>query len=252
MKIGVFDSGIGGLTVLKALTEKYKNDYVYVADLKNSPYGEKTEEQLEKILLDMLDYLVSIKVDVIVIACGTLSSIALKLNISEYKGIKVLNVISAIKYHLDKRKYDNIVLMATLSTITQGNFKRIISNNTENVIDCPCVDFVPLIEGRKASKKEKIEVVQKYLTTDIVEKIQNNSAIILGCTHYPVLLDEIKEISKIDEIILPSNAMIEYIKDNYEFIKDDTLKLQVCTNKETDVFKDFVNTIFNYNKIVKI
>lgn len=252
MKIGVFDSGVGGLTVLKGLVENFKNDYIYVADLKNSPYGEKTDEQLKQILIDNLEFFVSKKVDVIIIACGTLSSIALKLNIHEYKGIRVLDVITAIKHNLIKNNYENIVLMATLSTIMQGNFKNIIKDNAKNIIECACVDFVPLIEGKNSTKEERLLVVKKYLTDDIKNKIQKNSAIILGCTHYPILLDEIKEVSLIDDIILPSNSMVEYINDKCSYIKNDNLSLEICTNKETDILKKFVNDIFGYNKITKI
>ena len=75
MKIGMFDSGVGGLTVLNNLVKKYpNNEYIYFGDIKNNPYGNKTIEELEKLSSNIIEFLISKKVDMIVIACGTVSS----------------------------------------------------------------------------------------------------------------------------------------------------------------------------------
>ena len=251
MKIGVFDSGVGGLTVLKELTKNFKGEYVYVADLKNCPYGEKSEKYLEDALIEMLDYFISINVDLIVIACGTMSSIARKMKISSYKGIKVLNVIEAVKYHLENKEVDNILLMATLSTIKQENFKKSLLPITKNIIDCPCPDFVPLIESGNLEKDQKLEVVSKYINSKIKDKLNDNSIIILGCTHYPILKDEIREVSKIENIVLPGEAMVEYIKDNFD-IKGNKNGLTFNTNKESKILNKFVKYYFNDNKVTNI
>lgn len=251
MKIGVFDSGVGGLTVLDSLTKNFKNEYVYVADFKNCPYGEKTEDYLKNALIEMLDYFITIKVDLIVIACGTMSSIALKMDIHEYKGIKVLNVIDAVKYYLKNAKPDNILLMATLSTIKQENFKNNLYAITKNVIDCPCPDFVKIIESGNLEKNKKLEVVNKYLNTEIKSKLTNNSVIILGCTHYPILKEEVKEVSGLENIVVPGEAMVKYIKDNFN-IEDRENNLSFSTNKESKVFNKFVKDYFGYSKVTKI
>ncbi len=252
MKIGVFDSGVGGLTVLKDLVDNFNNEYVYLADLKNSPYGEKTEEYLENVLIEILDYFISAKVDLIIIACGTISSIAIKLGIKEYKGIKVLNVIDAVKYDLKDNVYDNILLMATLSTINQKRFAKYISNNANNIIECPCPLFVPLIENGNLSKEEKLNVVQKYITEDIKQKIKENSAIILGCTHYPILKEEIEEVSNLKNVILPGKAMVRYIIENNLLTSEEKLKTEFRTTKNSKILNKFVNKYFNETKVTEI
>ena len=129
MRVGVFDSGIGGLTVLKKLKEKYPlNDYIYVGDNLNVPYGIKSKKELLKLSIDIIEFLINKKVDVIVIACGTVSSNVYKELKEKYK-IKIIDIITPTINYLKKSNYKNILVFATKATINSHIFK----NNIENI-----------------------------------------------------------------------------------------------------------------------
>ena len=101
MRIGVFDSGIGGLTVLKKLIKKYpNNEYIYYGDTKNIPFGDKSLDELKFISSNIIEFLISKKVDVIVIACGTVSS-----NLAEY----LRNKYSIPIFHLEKKFFKYLI-----------------------------------------------------------------------------------------------------------------------------------------------
>ena len=113
MKIGVFDSGIGGLTVLNKLIEKYpNNEYTYYGDIKNIPYGDKSIEELKELSSKIIDFLIEKKVDLIVIACGTISS-----NLSNYLkqkySIKIIDIISPVINYLNNCDYEKIGVITT-------------------------------------------------------------------------------------------------------------------------------------------
>ena len=170
MKIGVFDSGVGGLTVLKELL-KYKNEYYYFGDNINIPYGTKTKYELQILASKIVEFLISKEVDMIVIACGTVSS-----NVYEYLknkyDISIYDIISpTLNYLKDKSYY----AFATPMTCKSKIF--------DNAIECPLL--VPLIE----SGKDATTALKDYL-----DKIPLNSNLVLGCTHYPILTNKILNI----------------------------------------------------------
>lgn len=181
MRIGVFDSGIGGITVLKKIVKKYPNvEYLYYADTLNLPYGEKTKEELISIGKNIIEFFESEKVDLIVIACGTCSSL-----IDEYRKTTSLPIYDVIEPTVEyiKDKYKTIGLLATSSTIENGIFQKKLEDNGLIVEPIACPDFVPYIE--------KITDIEPDMTK--LDQIKKSEAIILGCTHYPLIKDKIKE-----------------------------------------------------------
>ena len=161
MKIGVFDSGVGGLTVLKELL-KYKNEYYYFGDNINIPYGTKTKYELQILASKIVEFLISKEVDMIIIACGTVSS----------------NVYNYLKNKYDIPIYD--IISPTLNYLKDKSYYAFATPMT---IECPLL--VPLIE----SGKDATTALKDYL-----DKIPLNSNLVLGCTHYPVLTNEILSI----------------------------------------------------------
>ncbi len=170
MKIGVFDSGVGGLTVLKELL-KYKNEYYYFGDNINIPYGNKSKYELQILSSKIIEFLLSKDVDMIIIACGTVSS-----NIYEYLknkyDVPIYDIISPTLEYLKDKNYFTI---ATPMTCKSKIFN--------NAIECPLL--VPLIENNQDVNK----VLKEYLNN-----IPFNSNLVLGCTHYPILTNEINKI----------------------------------------------------------
>ena len=129
MKVGIFDSGIGGLTVLKQLINKYpNNEYIYYGDTLNLPYGNKTKEQLIKLSDKDVQFLISKNVDIIIIACGTVSSNCLDYLKNKYN-IPIYDIISPTIDYLNKSNYQNIGIIATNRTIDSHIFKNNINKN---------------------------------------------------------------------------------------------------------------------------
>ncbi len=189
MRVGIFDSGIGGLTVLKELIAKYPhNQYFYFGDNTHMPYGSKSKEELKKLSQNNIEFLLSKNVDIIIIACGTVSA-----NLGSYLKrkyqIPIYDVISPTIKFLNNSDFNKIGLLATEMTIKSKVFDKV----KKELFSVACPLLVPLIEANEDATME----LQKYL-----KKLPKDiDALVLGCTHYPILVDEIKsKITTIDII----------------------------------------------------
>ena len=186
MKVGLFDSGIGGLSVLKKLIEKYpNNEYIYFGDTKNLPYGSKSKEELKILAKNNIEFLLKFNVDVIVIACGTVSSNCLDY-LKESYNIPIIDIISPTINYLNSSSYNNIGVIATEATINSHIFKNKIN---KNIYEIATPKLVPLIEG--TSNGNLNEVLKEYLNNyvDVIE------VLVLGCTHYPLISPDIKKVN---------------------------------------------------------
>lgn len=183
MKIGVFDSGIGGLTVLKRLIDKYpNNEYIYYGDTKNIPYGDKTIDELKVLASNIVEFLIEKQVDMIVIACGTVSS-NLRDYLKEKYNVKIVDIISPVINYLNNSEYEKIGVIATNATINSKIFSRSINKDIKEVA-CPM--FVPIIESNNFSELENS--LNLYLND-----LKDRDIIVLGCTHYPIIKDDINK-----------------------------------------------------------
>ena len=123
MRVGLFDSGIGGLTVLKVLMDKYpSNDYIYYGDTKNVPYGDKSKEELLDLARSNINFLISKNVDMIIVACGTVSSNCLDILVKEYD-IPIISIVKPTIDYLNNSMFNNIGVIATHATINSHIFK---------------------------------------------------------------------------------------------------------------------------------
>lgn len=205
MRIGVFDSGVGGLTVLKTLIKKYPyHEYIYFGDTLNVPYGNKTLKELNTLSDNCISFLLSKKVELIIIACGTISSNCINY-LKEKYSIPIIDVITPITTYLNQTNISNIGLIATTNTINSHIFKNKLSKD-KTIYEISTPDFVPLIESNNL--KNITPVINKYLYP-YKNKI---STLILGCTHYPIISSYLsnylgKDITLID--------MSDYIVLNY-------------------------------------
>ena len=229
MKIGVFDSGIGGLTVLRKLLKKYpNNEYIYYGDTKNIPYGDKSIKELKILSSNIIDFLIKKEVDMIIIACGTISSNLCTYLKNKYN-IKIIDIISPVINYLNSSNYEKIGVIATQATINS----KIFSNDIKKEIkEIACPKFVPLIEDNNLIE------INKYI--DIyLNKLKDRELIVLGCTHYPLVESEIKEYLGNNIKILNMSECIEDIS-NYGVNKVD-----LYFSKLDD------KIIYNINNIIK-
>ncbi len=218
IKIGMFDSGLGGLTVLKEFVKKYpNNEYYYYGDTANIPYGIKTKEELLKLSSKIIKYLDSKKVDIIVIACGTVSS-----NIyDELKRVTktpLINIIDSTVKYINSSNYKNILVLATSSTVMSHVFKKNVP--LKNVKELECGDLVLAIENNEPIDN----LIYNHLKNIDLSK---TDAIVLGCTHFPIIKDKIKKYTKDIPIINMGKCLvnemevpISYQELNIKFSKD--------------------------------
>ncbi|MBE6138226.1 MAG: glutamate racemase [Firmicutes bacterium] len=186
MRIGVFDSGIGGLTVLKELRKYHKDqEYIYFGDTKNLPYGTKSKEELFEVVCKVIDFLISKDVKIIFIACGTVSSTIYQELCNKYS-VPIVSIIDATIAELKRQEIKDVAILATPATINSHVFKKKLAD--VNVLEISCSKFVPIIENKIDSKFKKL-YVEQYLKDVKKERIKH---VVLGCTHYPLLETDIK------------------------------------------------------------
>lgn len=189
--IGVFDSGIGGVTVLQDLVDKFPNeDFIYVGDTLNLPYGTKTPEQLRKLVSNVSEYLVSRDVKAIVIACNTAT--ANSYHLKDEIAVPVIGVIEPTsKYAYKMSENKNILTIATNVTINSESYKKALeglSNGVGNFYFERCSEFVDAIENNIINTKESYDLVYNKLSK---YQDKNIDTIILGCTHFGLYSKEL-------------------------------------------------------------
>lgn len=188
--IGVFDSGIGGVTVLKEIIKLLPNEnYIYYSDSKNNPYGDKTDADIISICENIVEYLIKSDCKVIVIACNTASAKAVDHLRDKYKNIQFIAIEPAYKMVYDYAYDSTTLVMATKGTIKSERFNLLLEKyNNHKTYLLPCIGLADIIEE---GNKEKIK---KYIQLNLKEHIGKVNNIVLGCTHYPLIKEEIKEI----------------------------------------------------------
>lgn len=192
--IGVFDSGIGGLTVVKELSRELPHeDIIYFGDTARLPYGIKSKETIIRFSLENVLFLLRQNVKLIVIACNTSSSIALSA-LKRHFNVPIIGVIEpGIKQALNEKKSQAIGIIGTRATVRSKAYERGIKKFEPGakVIAKECPLFVPLVEEGWLNEKVTRDVAAHYLE---VLKKQGVKTLILGCTHYPLLKSVIQKV----------------------------------------------------------
>lgn len=185
--IGVIDSGIGGLTILQQLLSSTIYDYVYVADHAFCPYGNKPNEVLFSRASKLVNYLKKQGAQAVVLACNTISVYANKLQ--QVHGIPIYNVITPTCQQLiANTAVKRVALLATKSTITNGAYQDYLSQHGVKVVAFDCSAFVPFVEQRSTTTLACAQTVKNALRALPQARVD---AIILGCTHFPLLRRQI-------------------------------------------------------------
>jgi len=186
--IGVFDSGIGGLTVLDILMEKFPNEnFIYLADTYNCPYGEKTKEEVEKITIDNSLFLNNLGIKALVIACNTATANSSSLiNFVDVPIIGVIEPTASCAKSITKNR--NIMVLATDLTISCNSYQKYLNDYFVTAVKAS--EFVKIVEEEK-SEEESFNIINNKLK-DFQDK--NIDTIILGCTHFPLLSKHIQKI----------------------------------------------------------
>lgn len=189
--IGVFDSGIGGLTVVKEIVKELPNEsIIYIGDTARVPYGTRGKEVIKKFALELVSFLLKKGVKVLVVACNTISATCLD-EIKKISPVPTIGVIDpAVKMAKLATKNRRVGVIGTTATIKSKVYEKKLGEDIK-VISCPCPLFVPLAEEGLGN-----HLSTKIIAKDYLKNISNYSidTLILGCTHYPILKNVIQKV----------------------------------------------------------
>ena len=241
--IGVFDSGVGGLTVVKSLLEKLPNEnIVYLGDSKHMPYGDKTNEQIIKYVMDDVKFLNTYELKAIVIACNTADSVASN-DVKKAYNIPVYGVINpTAKQAAIVTKNNRIGVIGTSAAIKSNVYeKNILKYNAHaKVISQACPFLVPLIEEGKfdIGNQEMRYILEDYLAPLIDENIDT---LVLGCTHYDLLSEIIKDMYPTLNIISSSRFVGDVVKKEIELNNNKYSEQLYFTSSDKKRFNDIAS-----------
>ncbi|MDM8515220.1 glutamate racemase [Desulfobacterales bacterium HSG16] len=216
--IGIFDSGIGGLTVAKAIMNSLPSyDIVYMGDTARTPYGTKSAATIAEYSLQVSDFLFNIGAKIIVIACNTASSAAYT-QVCENFGVPVFEPIEpAVDLALKNSRKKQIGVIGTRATVKSGVYEKMImkKNGRSRIHSAACPLLVPIVEEGWLNRPETTMIIKKYLHP---LKTRQIDSLILGCTHFPILKKIIqRKMGKRVYLVDSSLAIAEKIK---SFLED--------------------------------
>ncbi len=248
--IGVFDSGFGGLEILQEIVKKLPEyDYVYLGDTARLPYGSRTQEVVYNFTVEAVDFLLKKSCPLLILACNTASSEALRRIQKEYLAKnfpekKVLGVIiPAAEEAVEKTKNNRVGVIGTESTVNSRAFERELKklNFRVKVFQKACPLLVPIVEAGEENSQITEPVLKNYLNPLIKKDIDT---LILGCTHYGLLKKKIKKIvgEKINVITegeIVAEKLNDYLKRHQEIEKNLSRNstIRFLTTDLTDRFK---------------
>lgn len=197
LKIGVFDSGLGGLTVVQAMTKVIKGaEIFYVADTKNAPYGQKTPEQILQFSLNITQYLIdTYQIEALILACNTATSSAIKHLREMYPSLIIIGTEPGIKPAIEQTNTGKIGVLATPGTLKGDKYQELANalSSTKDVLlfEQACPGLVEQIEQGEIHSLETKGLLENWL---IPMRENNVDTIVLGCTHYPLVSHVIEDI----------------------------------------------------------
>lgn len=245
--IGLFDSGIGGTSIWKEIHQLLPNENtIYLADTKNAPYGQKSKEEIIALSIKNTEFLLEQNAKIIVVACNTATTNAIK-ELREKFDVPFIGIEPAIKPAANNSKTQTIGILATKGTLNSELFNKTAEKFQDTkIVEQVGFNLVKLIEDGKMHSEEMTQLLHTYLEPMIEANIDY---LVLGCSHYPYLIPQIKE-------ILPAHIKII---DSGEAVAKQTQKLLeekiglndsknstsiFYTNTNSDVLKDILENKF--------
>ena len=241
--IGIFDSGVGGLTIYKEIRKLLPNEnVVYVGDSKNAPYGNKSEEEVKKCIFEIVDNMVNEGVKAIVFACNTATSIAVNDVREKYKDLIIIGIEPAIKLALDNGN-NKILVLATTNTLKLEKYKNLVErlDAEENLIPIDLPGLSSLIDNGDLNNKE----IDLLLKNKLKPYIGIVDSIVLGCTHYPFVKDKIQSILNVpiyDGSVGTAKELKRRLDEKNLLSNNEGITIFKSTGKELD-YKKMINLL---------
>lgn len=255
--IGLFDSGIGGTSIWKEVVKLLPNENtIYLADSKNAPYGEKSSEEILALSIKNTEYLISKGCKLIIVACNTATTNAIDYLRNNYT-IPFIGIEPAIKPAALLSKTGAIGILATKGTLSSKLFEKTTKEYTKNIttIEQDGEGLVPLIEEGKLNSPEINSLLSTYLKPMLQFNIDH---LVLGCTHYPYLIPQIKKIIGENVTIIDSGEAVakqtKTVLEKYNLLSTSTTKThhQFYTNAEIKALKEILSDVTVEFKVEKL
>ena len=192
--IGVFDSGVGGISVLRELVALMPNEnFIFYGDSKHAPYGTKTREEVENLTVKDAEYLLSQGVKALVVACNTATSAAIQVLRHKYSDMPVIGIEPALKPAVHCRMHPRVLVMATPMTLREEKFHNLMLQfqSEAEIIPLPCPGLVEFVERGDLESEQ----LREFLS-ELFAPYQNIpvDCVVLGCTHYPFVRGKIQSV----------------------------------------------------------
>lgn len=260
--IGVFDSGYGGLTILDAIRKKLPQyDYLYLGDNARAPYGPRSFNIVYRFTLEAVKYLFDQGCHLVILACNTASAKALRnIQQNDLPGIdptkRVLGVIRPTVEKIGEISHTgNIGILGTTGTIQSKSYDIEIEkiHPTFKVFSQSCPLWVPLVENLEAHGDGADYFVHKYIN-ELLQQSNDIDSIILGCTHYPILIDKIRKytpdhINIVEQGTIIADSLADYLNRHHEMdIKcSKNGSCSYLTTEDADKFNSLASIFLNEN-----
>lgn len=246
MKIGIFDSGLGGITVFREILKRnIKNDFYYLADNKNTPYGTKDKSKVKKYIEKNVKYLIDIGCQIIVVACNTATALSIKLLRKKYPNIIFIGTEPAIKVAADDKDKTKILVTATTTTLQEEKLNNLISNlQIKDEVELLPLDKLVIFAEQNIDK----ERAEAYLKNKLSKyDLSKYSHIVLGCTHFPLFKEEFERIAPNTKILDGSRGIANNLKEKLRNLK----VKETNTSISLILTKDDVNFVYNYKRMLE-
>lgn len=197
MKVGLFDSGLGGLTVVKSVLEELKGiDLIYVADTKNAPYGDKSKDEILDFSIAIVDFLIKeYAIDALVVACNTATSAAIEDIRKHYKHLAIVGLEPGIKPAVAWSMSKKVGILATPATLGGEKYKKLAARLSQEcdviIYEQACPGLVEQIEAGQSDAPKTIGMLEDWLAP---MRELDVDTIVLGCTHYPLIAQSIQKV----------------------------------------------------------
>ena len=243
-KVGIFDSGVGGLTVAKSIYEaKLFDEIIYFGDTARVPYGSKNESTIIRYSLEALEFLKNFDINFLITACNSVSSCALP-ELKKESNFEVVGVIEAGIEAVKKtaQKDDTILIIGTKTTINSQLYEIGLKNlGYKNIISIPTPLFVPIVEEEAYNKGLLEEVFKLYFSNLNRKKID---VVVLGCTHFPMISGYLQNYFYNSKLIHSGEAIVELLKIKYNLTSKNNTNIQFLASENPNHLKEVAKRWF--------
>lgn len=250
-KIGVIDSGIGGLTVVKELQKLLpREELIYFGDNKNVPYGNKTEEEIKILTNDILKFMEKREVKVVAFACNTISTV---FDEGDQFSFPIIDIVRPTIEELKNMNVDNLAIIGTEATIKSNMYQNLLKNDKFKITTEPSKDLASIIDRGLFDSQEIREIIKRHM--DNINKPKNINNLVLACTHYPIVDDIFKEfypqINYINPGLKQAEAVRDYLSKNNLLNPEGDGSIEIITSGEIEIYEKVVEKlgIKNINQI---